>query len=106
MARRGEIRPFTKSRRRIEPTGRPCNSGMPARRWRKASLPIVAFQRCRGLIELNGEASGELTVDPNLPFPVEAHMEYRFDMRMRVLNEGQTSELNSHVEMKFDVRTP
>ena len=66
---------------------------------------MPASSRCE-LIELNGEATGEITVDRTLPFPVEAHLEYRFDMRMRVQNEGQTSQLNSHVELQFEVGAP
>jgi len=66
---------------------------------------MPAGSRCE-LIELNGRASGTLTVDPLHPFPVLGRLEYGFDMRLRVQSEGQTSQLDSRVEMSFDVRTP
>ncbi|MFH0944979.1 MAG: hypothetical protein V2A76_07255 [Planctomycetota bacterium] len=67
------------------------------------NMPDTA--RCE-LIGLDGEAAGELTVDLTRPFPVEGNLAYRFDMRMRVMNEGKTDALNAHIEMEFDLRTP
>ena len=71
--------------------------------FRLPNMPDDA--RCE-LIDLDGTATGELTVDLSRPFPIAGELSYQFDMQMRIMAERETQSLNAHIEMYFHLTTP